>query len=166
MGHLSATNVGQMGQLVGVVEKKSGTPGYVRFELNRTLTGMGHEHFAQKADAVGTRPSAELARRLFSTGQVAGVHLFANIVTVDLAKGQTSEGLAEIVRDLYQYWKPGMTPPAFEDLVPAEEPQAAPAAGASEGGDAPLSAAASRVPAHLLERSRAALAKWKATHGG
>jgi len=156
-----------MGQLVGVVEKKSSTPGLVRFELNRNLTGMGHEHFTSATDAVGPRPSAELARRLFGTGQVGGVHLFGNIVTVDLAKGYTSDGLSDVVRDLYQYWKPGMTPPAFEDLVPAEEPSAAaPAAGDSGGADAALSAAAARVPPHLLERSRAALAKWKSTHGG
>jgi hypothetical protein len=87
------------------------------------------------------------------------------MVTVDLRKGFDSQGLSDLVRDLYQYWKPGMAPPAFEDLVPADEPAAAPAGASS--GDAPpaLSAAASRVPAHLLERSQAALAKWKATQG-
>jgi len=63
------------------------------------------------------------------------------------------------VRDLYQYWKPGMTPPAFEDLVP-EEAAAPAASGGGEGG----AAVDSRVPAHLLERSRAALAKWRANH--
>src|SRR5947209_16875109 len=41
------------------------------------------------------------------------------------------------------------------DVAPAE---AAPAAGASEGGDAP-SEAESRIPAHLLERSKAAKAR-------
>jgi hypothetical protein len=154
-----------MGQLVGVVEKKSFTPGIVRFELNRNLTGSGHEHFSSSAEAVGPRPSAELARRLFGTGRVVGVHLFMNVVTVDLRKGFDSTGMAELMRNLYQYWKPGMAPPAFEDLVPADEPAAAPASG---GGDAPpaaVSAAASRVPAHLLERSQAALAKWRAANG-
>src|SRR5688572_22326805 len=76
-----------MGQLVGVVEKKSANPGLVRFELNRNLTGSGHERFGAGAEAVGDRPSAELARRLFGTGQVTGVHLYMNVVTVDLAKG-------------------------------------------------------------------------------
>ncbi len=156
-----------MGQLVGVVEKNSSTPGIVRFELNRTLTGSGHEHFTSSADAVGPRPAAELARRLFGTGRVGGVHLFSNIVTVDLAKGYTSDGLSDIVRDLYQYWKPGMAPPAFEDLQPADEPSAPVPTGDGGGGEnTALSAAAARVPAHLLERSQAALAKWKATHGG
>lgn len=151
-----------MGQLVGVVEKNSSIPGFVRYELNRNLTGSGHERFGSSAEAVGPRPSAELARRLFGTGRVAGVHVYMNMITVDLQKGFTSEGLIDVVRDLYQYWKPGMAPPAFEDLVPADEPAAAASPAASGGGDPTLSAAASRVPAVLLERSRAALAKWKA----
>ena len=156
-----------MGQLVGVVEKNSSTPGLVRFELNRNLTGSGHERYATEGEAVGSRPAAELARRLFDTGRVAGVHVYMNQVTVDLRKGHSADGLRDIVRDLYQYWKPGMAPPAFEDLQPAEEPAAADTADApAAGGDPALSAAASRVPAALLERSRAALAKWKATHGG
>lgn len=152
-----------MGQLVGVVEKNSSIPGFVRYELNRNLTGSGHERFTSARDAVGPRPSAELARRLFGTGRVAGVHVYMNMITVDLQKGFTSDGLIEVVRDLYQYWKPGMAPPAFEDLVPADEPAAAAPAGGG-GADPTLSAAASRVPAALLERSRAALAKWKAGH--
>ena len=152
-----------MGQLVGVIEKKSTIPGMARFELNRSLTGSGHERFTSVLEAVGPRPAAELARRLFATGQVAGVYLYMNHVTVDLNKGFTSDGLFGLIRDMYQYWKPGMAPPTFEDFAPPPESADAPAAGAATGaGDAP-SAAAQRVPAALLERSRAALAKWKAT---
>lgn len=153
-----------MGQLVGVVEKNSSIPGFVRYELNRNLTGSGHERFASSVEAVGPRPAAELARRLFGTGRVAGVHVYMNMITVDLQKGCTSDGLIEVVRDLYQYWKPGMAPPAFEDLVPADEPAAA-AAPTADGAPA-LSAAEARIPLVLLERSRAALAKWKANHPG
>ena len=127
---------------------------------------MGHEQFSSAAQAIGERPSAELARRFFDTGRVAGVHLYGNIITVDLQKGYTSDGLADIVRYLYQYWKPGMVPPTFDDVAAADEAPAA-AAGGAGAGDATtaVSAAASRVPAELLERSRAALAKWRATHG-
>lgn len=153
-----------MGQLVGVVEKPSATPGVVRFELNRSLTGMGHMRYTSALDAVGPTPAAELARQLFASGKVAAVHVFANMVTVDVAKGYTSEGLADIVREMYRYWKPGVEPPSFEDLQPAEE-SAAPAA-VSAGGDAELSEAAKRVPAHLLERSRAARERWKAKQAG
>ncbi len=152
-----------MGQLVGVVEKQSATPGVVRFELNRSLSGMGHERFDSARDAVGPRPSAALARELFATGQVAAVHVYGNMVTVDLEKGFDSSGLADIVREMYRYWKPGVQPPSFEDLQP-EEPAAVPAG--DDGGDAELSEAAKRVPAHLLERSRAARERWKAKQGG
>ena len=83
-----------MGQLVAVTEKPSATPGVVRFELNRTLSGQGHERFRSVDDAVGASPSDELARRLFATGKVGGVHVYANMVTVDLNKGFDSDGLS------------------------------------------------------------------------
>lgn len=150
-----------MGQLVGVVEKPSSTPGVVRFELNRTLSGMGHERFGSALDAVGPTPSAELARQLFETGQVSNVHVYSNIVTVDLEKGYGSDGLSDIVREMYRYWKPGVVPPEFEDL-PAEEP-AAVEGGGDGGGE--MSEAAKLVPAHLLERGRAARERWNAKQG-
>lgn len=153
-----------MGQLVAVTEKPSSTPGVVRFEINRTLSGQGHERFRSIVDAYGNTPSDELARRLFATGQVASVHIYANIITVDLAKGHDSEGLSDLVRDMYTYWKPGVEPPSFEDLQPeAPASEAAPAAGG--GGDDALSAAAQLVPMHLLERGRAAREKWNAKSG-
>jgi hypothetical protein len=156
-----------MGQPVAVTERPSSSPGIVRFELNRALTGMGHEHFRSAADAFGPRPAAELARRLFATDQVEGVHVYSNIVTVDLRPGQTASGLADVMRDLYKYWKPGMEPPAFEDVEPAEEAagEAAGEGGGDAASDAALSEAAKRVPAHLLERSRAARERWKSKQG-
>jgi hypothetical protein len=143
-----------MGQPVAVVEKPTSRPGVVRLEANRSLTGMGHERFTAPEQAIGPRPSAELARRLFATGRVDAVHIYQNVVTVDVRKGFTSEGLAGVLEYLYIYWVPGREPPVLE--APAEE---APAPAA--GGDAPaaVSAAASRVPAHLLERSRLAREK-------
>ena len=100
---------------------------------------------------------------LFETGQVANVHVYANIITIDLAKGMSSDGLADIVTEMYRYWKPGVEPPSFEDLQP-DEPAEAPSG--DGGGDSELSEAAKRVPAHLLERSRAARERWKAKQGG
>jgi hypothetical protein len=152
-----------MGQQIAVVAKPSPTPGVVRFEANRNLTGMGHESFTSVAEAVGPRPAAALARQLLGTGQVASVHVFGNIITVDVAKGHTSEGLDDVVRNLYQYWKPGMAPPSFEDLAPEVAADAAPAAAGDAGGGAD-SDYLRRVPAVLVERSSAALAKWKASH--
>jgi hypothetical protein len=151
-----------MGQMVAVTEKPSSNPDVVRFELNRALTGMGHEHFASAADAFGPRPAAELARRLFATGQVDAVHVYANIVTVELARRGDPAPLADIVRTLYRYWQPGMQPPAFEDLVAEEEAAPAASSGGGDGADVALSAAAQRVPANLLERSRAGRERWKA----
>ncbi len=153
-----------MGQLVAVTEKPSATRGVVRFEINRSLSGMGHERFSSVADAWGNTPSDELARRMFATGQVAAVHVYGNIITVDLLKGHDADGLAEILRDLYQYWKPGVEPPSFEDLQP-EEPETAPSGGGDGGGGAELSEAAKRVPAHLLERGRQARERWNAKQG-
>ena len=91
-----------MGQQIGVIEKSSPNPGVVRFEANRNLTGMGHELFHSAADAVGPRPAAALARNLLATGKVAVVHVYGNMITVDLAKGADSAGLGDVVRDLYQ----------------------------------------------------------------
>lgn len=151
-----------MGQMVSVVEKRSSTPGIVRFEANRVLTGQGHERFASAADAVGPRPAAELARRLFATGQVDGVHVYANMVTVNLRRGFAGDGLYDIVRELYQYWKPGMEPAVFVEEAPAEVASGGDAGGAG-GGVA--SEYERRVPELLRERSKAALAKWKANNG-
>ncbi|MEJ7585796.1 MAG: hypothetical protein WKF43_17315 [Acidimicrobiales bacterium] len=101
-----------MGQPIAVVEQSSPShPGVVRFETNRALTGMGHERYLTRADAEGPRPPDELARRLFDHGGVAGVHMNSNIITVDLEKGYTSAGLVDIIRDLYLFYREGMTEP-------------------------------------------------------
>ena len=152
-----------MGQLVGVVEKQSAVPGIVRYELNRSLSGMGHERYTSMSEAYGDTPGAMLARMMFETGKVASVHVYANVVTVDIAKGYDSSGLGDLVTEMYRYWKPGVQPPSFEDLQPDEPAEAASGDGGEGGGE--LSEAAKRVPAHLLERSRAARERWKAKQG-
>jgi len=151
-----------MGQQIAVVEKPSRTPGVVRYEANRNLTGMGHEVFHSAAEAVGPRPAAVLARRLLETGRVKGVHVMGNIITVDIAKGHTAEGLGDVVSGLYQYWHPGMELPTFDDIAP--EAAADSGAAVAEGASPAEAEYLRRVPAILVERSRAALAKWKATH--
>ncbi len=153
-----------MGQQVAVVEKPSPRPGVLRFETNRSLTGMGHERFTSVLDAVGPRPAAVLARRLLSTGQVDSVYIYGNIISVDIAKGFNSDGLSDVVRNMYQYWKPGMEMPTFDA---PEEPAAAAAtgdSGAAASGGAAESPYAQLVPQTLRERSAAALAKWQASH--
>lgn len=149
-----------MGQPVSVVEKPSATPGVVRFEANRTLTGQGHDRYASYESAFGDRPSAVLARRLFDSGKVAQVHVFANMITVTLRAGYQPTGLSDIVNNLYTYYVEGFVPPPL--VMPEEAPAAAvaPAVAGVAGGPA----LDPRVPALLWERSQAALAKWKATH--
>jgi hypothetical protein len=148
-----------VGQPVAVIVKPSSTPGIVRFETNRTLTGQGHERFTSAAEAKGPRPAAEVARRLFDTGKVHGVHVYQNMITVDLGRGMTSDDLNTVIEGLHTYYTPGFVLPTFD----APAPEAAPTAEASDaGGDGPK--VDSRIPAHLAERSRAALAKWKANH--
>jgi hypothetical protein len=157
-----------MGQPVAVVEKRGSRPGLVRFEANRNLTGMGHERFTSPEQAVGDRPAAVLARRLFETGCVDAVHIYLNVVTVDVRKGYQAGGLKDIVENLYIYYRPGFVPPAYEEPVPEEAPAADAGAAGSGGGDAgpALSAAAQRVPAHLLERSRLAKERSAAKQAG
>jgi hypothetical protein len=106
-----------MGQPITVEEKSSATPGIVRFELNRSLTGMGHERYRTPDDATGDRVVDELARRLFASGKVAAVHIYSNVVTVDVVKGMASDGLAAIIHDLFIYYTPGVVPPSDEELI-------------------------------------------------
>jgi len=152
-----------MGQQVAVVEKPSPRPGVMRFETNRSLTGMGHERFTSVLDAVGPRPAAVLARTLLSTGKVDSVYIYGNIISVDVSKGFTSDGLSDLVRDMYQYWKPGMEMPTFD--APAAEEAAPAAAAAGDGGGGSVDSPYTRlVPELLRDRSAAALAKWQAAN--
>ena len=147
-----------MGQLVAVEQKAGGASTIVRFETNRSLTGMGHERFTSAAEAKGPRPAAVIARRFFEAGHVSWVHVYGNIITASLEAGASQAGLNEIVRDLYQYWKPGMVPPTLEELLASMPAEVAPAA--SSGGDtAAPSGEDPRIPPHLFERSRNARAR-------
>ena len=102
-----------MGQTVSVVEKKSAIAGIVRFELNRALTGTGHERYRSAADAEGVRPPDVLARRLFARGGIRSVHVHANQVSVELEPFGSSEGLAEVIIGLYTHYTEGVTPRSF-----------------------------------------------------
>jgi hypothetical protein len=97
-----------MGQLITVSRKPSIRPDVAIFELNRSLTGMGHERYTSADDAVRDRPVDELARRLFEAGGVEGVHIYSNMVTVDLGPGASADGMEQIIRDLFTYYRPGV----------------------------------------------------------
>jgi hypothetical protein len=97
-----------MGQLITVTRKPSVRPDVAIFELNRSLTGMGHERYRSASDATRDKPDDELARRLFAAGGVEGVHIYSNMVTVDLKSGTDPEPLAQIIRDLFTYYREGV----------------------------------------------------------
>jgi hypothetical protein len=61
----------------------------------------------------GTKPADVLAQRMFATGKVSSVHVFGNMITVDVIEGvKQYRPYPPVVEDLYQYWKPGMEPPS------------------------------------------------------
>ncbi len=99
-----------MGQPITVIQKPTSTPGVVRFELNRSLTGMGHERYHSIADASGTRPPDALAHMLFEGGGIDAVHIFSNEVTVHLSDGATADGMAEAMESLFIHYREGVTP--------------------------------------------------------
>jgi hypothetical protein len=109
-----------MGQSIVVNEKPSSNPGVVRFETNRALTGMGHERYVAGTEVWGQRPPDELARRLLAQPSVAAVQINANIVTVDLVKGYGSEGLLEIIVDLYRFYPDAVEGSAAEPTATDE----------------------------------------------
>jgi hypothetical protein len=125
-----------MGQPITVVEKPTSNPGLARFELNRSLTGQGHEHYRSVDDVLDDRPVDELARRLFATGAVTEVHAIGSVVTVRLAPGATGEGLADVIRDLYIFYGPRPEGGTGEGTEAGGEPVAAGGVRPAEG-DAP-----------------------------
>lgn len=95
-----------MGQPVSVIEKPTGRPGVIRYETNRSLTGMGHERYFSTVAVEGDRPPDVLARRLFERGGVRAVHVYGGVVTVELDAPDAS-GIKELIADLYTFYRPG-----------------------------------------------------------
>jgi hypothetical protein len=128
-----------MGQPITVVEKASSRPGIVRFEINRPLSGMGHERYVKDRPVEGHRPVDELARRIFERGGVDGVHINGSVITVDLSKGATSAGLADLIRELFLYYRepsgPGQEPRVDVGETPDAEHSADEAAATDQAAD-------------------------------
>jgi hypothetical protein len=121
-----------MGQPITVVERASPRPGIVRFEINRPLSGMGHERYVKDEAIEGNRPVDELARRVFEHGGVDSVHINGSVITVDLAKGGSAVGLADLIRDLFIYYR--------EPTIPIGEAIATPSVVAATPEVEPVSA--------------------------
>lgn len=111
-----------MGQPVTVVQKPTSRRDVVRFEINRSLTGMDPRRYRAGEVVEGDRPPDELARRLLTHDGVEAVHVYSNVITVDLGAGVPSEGLAEEIEGLFTYYREGVEVPTMESF------------GATEGG--------------------------------
>jgi hypothetical protein len=105
-----------MGQPVTFLSTTSPKPGVLRFELNRSLTGMGHERYKVGEAILGTRPPDVLAARIFEAGGVDTVHIYGSMVTVTLASTEMGD-LETVVRELYTYYVPGVEIPSDEELI-------------------------------------------------
>jgi hypothetical protein len=105
-----------MGQPVTFLSTTSPKPGVLRFELNRSLTGMGHERYKAGDEIRGNRPPDVLARRVFESGDVASIHIYGSMVTVTLASNDVGD-LETVLRELYTYYVPGVEIPSDEELI-------------------------------------------------
>jgi hypothetical protein len=131
-----------MGQPITVLEKQSSRPGILRFELNRPLSGMGHERWVAGDLVEGERPVDEMARRVLAHGGVDAVHVNGSVVTVTLARGSSGAGLGDVMRGLFRFYPDTVAAPASTDAVEATaaeghaeseaDPAADPAAVAAE----------------------------------
>lgn len=93
-----------MGQPVTVVESRTAIPGVVRFELNRSISGMDHEVYLADTTVTGDRPVDECARRLLAHGGVDRVSINSSVVTVELSKGSDGTGLKEVLENLFRFY--------------------------------------------------------------
>lgn len=120
-----------MGQNVTVVQKQSSNPKVVRFEINRSLTGMGHERYGSIDDVVDDRAVDVLARRLFDNGGVESIHVNSSVITVQLGGGSTGAGLLEVIQNLFRFYGDEVpdeaVTPAGPPVDEVAEPDAAPA---------------------------------------
>jgi hypothetical protein len=122
-----------MGQPITVAAQPSSNSRVLRFEINRSLTGMSHERYRSADDAVANRPVDELARRLFEHGGINAVHVNSNVITVELAGGSTGAGLDDVIARLFRF---------YPDVPPSDEPAAAAADEVASGTEAEPEAAA------------------------
>ena len=105
-----------MGQPVTFISTTSPKPGVLRFELNRSLTGMGHERYRAGDEILATRPPDVLAARIFEAGDVDSIHIYGSMVTVTMASTEQAD-LETIVSELYTYYVPGVEIPSDEELI-------------------------------------------------
>ncbi len=97
-----------MGQPVTVVQKSTSRADVVRFEINRSITGMDPHRYLAGDVIDGDAPPDEVARRLLAHPGVQGVHIFSNVITVDLGDGVSADGLLADIESLFTYYREGV----------------------------------------------------------
>ena len=108
-----------MGQPVTAIEKKSSRPDIVRFDINRSLTGMGHERYTRDTESFDHRPTDMLAERLLEFSEVSGVHINSNVITITVDGAADTAAMKKTIEDMFLYWLPGMVPPTDEEVIAA-----------------------------------------------
>ena len=106
-----------MGEPITVIEKETSRPGYIRFETNRSFTGMGHEQYKVGETIYGDRPPDEIAKSLFASDKVEEVHIYGQMITVKLLDGASSSGLAAVIEDHYIFYGPGISVPTADSFT-------------------------------------------------
>lgn len=97
------------------MQKSSSKPGVIRYEINRSITGTGHERYRLGDEVVGQRPPDVLARMLFDHGGIDGVHINSNVITLDVAKGANTDHILDMIANMFIYYGPGVEIPSFSE---------------------------------------------------
>ena len=58
--------------------------------------------------STATSPPDEVARRLLAKPGIEGVHVYSNVITVDLGSGVPAEGLLAEIESLFTYYREGV----------------------------------------------------------
>lgn len=104
-----------MGQPVTVIQKSATKPGVLRFEINRSITGMDHERYSDGVEILGDRPPDQLAKSLFSLGGIERVHINSNVITLDLGKGGVNPSeIINTITKMFTFYLPGVEVPSFK----------------------------------------------------
>lgn len=94
-----------MGQIINVEVREVDDESIRQFFMDRGLTGQGLEVYSGPEDASSNKSSDRLARRLFDVPGVAGVFLYANVLSVTKGGDATWDDMVprveEIVRNLF-----------------------------------------------------------------
>ncbi len=104
-----------MGQPGTVIQKSATKSGVLRFEINRSITGMDHERYSYGDDILGNRPPDQIAKSIFDLGGVERVHINSNVITLDLGKGGVDPvEIINSITQMFTFYLPGVEVPSFE----------------------------------------------------